>query len=291
MPLTGIINLSITKGIFPDLLKTACVVPAFKREDRSKKENYRPISILNTFAKVFEQYALDQLISFFNETMSKFLSAYRKNVTCQNVLLRLIEQWRECPDNNKLVGAVLMDPSKAFDCLLHDLLIAKLKAYGLDRNTLKLFHLYLNDRKQVVRVKGFVGILKEIISGVPQRPILGLILFNIFINNLFYIVNGENLSYNFADDNTLSDQVDSIGELVENLQYLSEVANDWMDQNNMIANPSKFHAILLSKNCTLTDRMPIKLKENLIESETRDDLFRLKIDNHLSFKNHISVSA
>ena len=77
-PLTGIINLSTTKDIFPDLLKTACVVPAFKKEDRSKKENYRPISILKTFSKVFERFVSDQLIPFFNETMSKFLSAYEK---------------------------------------------------------------------------------------------------------------------------------------------------------------------------------------------------------------------
>ena len=130
-PLTGIINLSITKGIFPYLLKTACVVPAFEKEDQSKKENYKPISILNTFLKVFVPYVLYQLIPFFNETMSKFLSAYKKNVSCQNVLLRLIEQWRERLDNNKLVGAVLMDLSKA--CLPHNLLIAKLETYGFDR--------------------------------------------------------------------------------------------------------------------------------------------------------------
>ena len=77
---------------------------------------------------------LDQLIPFFNETMSKFLSAYRKTVSCQNVLFRLTEQWIECLDNNKLVGAVLMDLTKAFDCLPHDLLIAKLEAFGFDRN-------------------------------------------------------------------------------------------------------------------------------------------------------------
>ena len=167
-PLTGIISLSITKGISPDLLKTACVVPAFKKEDRFKKENYMPISILNTFSKVFEQYVLDRLIPFFNETMSKCLSTYIKNVSCHNVLLRLTEQWRECLDNNKLSRALLMDLSKAFDCLPHDLLSAKLEAYGFDQNVLKLFHPYLKDRKQAVKVKCFVGILKEIISGVPQ---------------------------------------------------------------------------------------------------------------------------
>ena len=101
-------------------------------------------------------------------------------------------------------------------------------------------------------------------------------------------MNGDNL-HNFTDDNTLSDQPDSIGELVENLQYLCEVANDWVDHNNIIANPSKFHAILLSKNCSLTDRIPIKIKENLIESETQVDLLGLKIDNRLSFKNYISA--
>ena len=81
---------------------------------------------------------LDQRILFLNETMSKFVSTYRKNVNCQNIFLRLIEQWRECLDNSKLVGAVLMDLSKAHDCLPHDLLIAKLEAYGFDRNSLKL---------------------------------------------------------------------------------------------------------------------------------------------------------
>ena len=115
-----------------------------------------------------------------------FYQPIEKNVSSQNVLLRLIEQWKECLDNNKLVGAVLMDLSKAFDCLPHDLLIAKLEAYGFDRNTLKLFHSYLKDGKQVVKVKGFLGILKEIISGVPQGSIIGPILFNIFINDLFY---------------------------------------------------------------------------------------------------------
>ena len=78
-----------------------------------------------------------------------------------------------------------MDLSKAFDCLPYDLLLAKLEAYGFDRNTLKLFYCYLKDRKQIVKVEGSVGILKEIISGVPQPSILKPILFNIFIIDFF----------------------------------------------------------------------------------------------------------
>ena len=165
--------------------------------------------------------------------MSQFLSAYRKNFSCQNVLLRLIEQWRQHLDSNKVVGAVLMDLSKAFDCLPHDLLIGKLEAYGLDREMVKLVYSYLKERKQAVKVKGFAGILKLIISGVPQGPILGPILFNIFINDLFYFIEGSTL-HNFADDNTLSDNADCIEELIIKLEGLSDNAIDWIDNNYTI---------------------------------------------------------
>ena len=87
-----------------------------------------------------------------------------------------------------MVSAVLMDLSKAFDCLPHDLLIAKLEAYGLNRKMVKLVYSYLEDRKQVVKAKGFVGILKSIIFGVPQGSIFGPMLLNIFINDIFMLL-------------------------------------------------------------------------------------------------------
>ena len=93
-PLTKIINLSISVSKYPDMMKEACITSVFKQDDRLRKENYRPISILNNFSEVFERYILEQLTSFFNVTMSQFLSAYKKNFSCQDVLLRLIEQWR-----------------------------------------------------------------------------------------------------------------------------------------------------------------------------------------------------
>ena len=110
-------------------------------------------------------------------------------------------------NNNKLVGAVLMDLSKPFYSIIHDLLFEKLKAYGFERKTLKFIYSYLTNRKQAVKIKGFVGILKQIISGVPHESILCPILFNIFTNDRLYFIDSEHL-HNFAYDNTLSDHAD-----------------------------------------------------------------------------------
>ena len=120
-------------------------INTFKKEDRQFKENYRPISVLNVFSKIFERFLLNQMLPFIDNLMSSFLSAYRSIYSTQHVLLRLIEQWRACLDENKVVGRILMDLSKAFDCLPHDLLIAKLEAYGVERNSLLLLMSYLKD--------------------------------------------------------------------------------------------------------------------------------------------------
>ena len=117
----------MNEGFFPHAEKIACITPAFKKEDRLDQTNYRPISVLNVFSKVFERFILDQLTSYFKSILSEFRSAYRKQYSCQHVLLRMVEIWRKCLDGNKIVGATLTDLSKAFNCLPHDLLVASLK--------------------------------------------------------------------------------------------------------------------------------------------------------------------
>ena len=129
------------------------------------------------------------------------LCGFRKGYNTQYSLLNMLIKWQKCLDNSSVVGAILMDLSKAFDCLSHELLIAKLEAYGFGIESLKLIYIYLKHRHHRVRVESTYSAWLELLLGVPQGFILGPLLFNIFINDLL-LFTGENDLCNFVDDNT-----------------------------------------------------------------------------------------
>jgi hypothetical protein len=157
-----------------------------------------------------------------------------------------------------------MDLSKAFDCLPHDLLILNLEAYGLYKSALNLMYSYLSERKQCVKVSVDFSTWKNIYKGVPQWSILGLVLFNIFLNDIFNFVE-ENILYNYADDNTLS----------------------YSDHNQMKANPDKFQAIAIGSK-TSNEGISFNLDGNKIDCEKEVKLLGVTIDCQLKLNSHIS---
>ena len=159
-------NKYISNNKFFENAKTATVRPFFKKRDRTEIKNCRPVSLLNIFSKIYERFLHENLTNYVDTFLSKFISAYRKSYSSNHVLIRLIESWKKSLDQKKFVGAVLMDLSKAFDSIPHDLLIAKMHAYGFSKNSLVLFYSYLK-RKKLNRINNTHSIFQILLSGVP----------------------------------------------------------------------------------------------------------------------------
>ena len=171
-----------------------------KRVHVPQKNNYRPVNILPILSKLFEQLISKQLSEFF-ENISKFQCGFRKGYYAQHCFLMMLESWKEATNNDKAFGALLTDLPKAFDCLSHDLLIAKLHAYGLDLASLKILQDYLTNIKQRTKVDSFYSSSEKILSSVPQSSILGPLLFNIFMCDMFLILKTTSFTV-YADGNT-----------------------------------------------------------------------------------------
>ena len=135
--ITNSINLSIEKGCFPEELKLAEVSPIFKKKDDLDKENYRPVSVLPHVSKVFERIMYHQINDYMKDKLSKQLTGFRKNHSTQHCLSCMLEIWKKVLDKGGYICAIFMDLSKAFDTLNHDLLIAKLGAYGFETDALR----------------------------------------------------------------------------------------------------------------------------------------------------------
>ena len=290
-PLTDIINGSISNSIFPDEMKVAKIAPIYKKPkvgSRLSKQFFRPVSVLVTFSKIYERYIHNEMSGFVESILSDKISAYRKGHSCQHVLLDFTEKIRYHLDQNSVVGALLMDLSKAFDCLPHELLIAKLAAYGVKDRTLRLLFSYLKDRKQSVNIKGKLSKFLTIIAGVPQGSILGPILFNIFLNDFIYIFDQDNI-FNFADDNTLTAVAKTIPIVVQCLETDSRKAISWLSVNHMIANPGKFKGVIFQKGNKDSSGTPMNINDKIIESSADVTLLGVKVDCKLSFSKHIST--
>lgn len=282
--LTRMINKCIDNNIFPDCIKFADIYPCFKAKNTLAKENYRPISVLPVFSKVFERILNDQLQNYFDDILSKFLSAFRKNYSCQSVLLKMIEDWKKALDNGDTVGAIMIDLSKAFDTISHTYLLKKLENYGLASNAVKLLESYLNNRKQRVKVNDTFSEWCDVKCGVPQGSILGPLLFNIFVNDMFYVIENCDL-HNYADDNTLSDSNANAEELIHNVE--SDMTNllKWFKANCLLANPDKFQCITLGK---LANQMTFCVGTEILSPSTKVKILGITIDDKLLFKEHAS---
>ena len=270
---------------FSTNLKKANICPVFKQNDRTLPKNYRPISLLPNVSKIFERILQTQLLSYMEKFLSPALCGYRKGFNTQMALIRMIEKMKESLDKKGLAAAVLMDLSKAFDTINHELLIAKLHSYGFDKSALEIIWSYLNNRLQRTKINASFSSWTEILQGVPQGSILGPILFNLYINDLFLILKECDVC-NYADDTTPYACDRDIKNLFNKLEHDSALTIEWFQYNYMKLNAEKCHLLVPGYK---HEHTWVKLENKMIWEDYSVKLLGVHIDSKLNFENHIQV--
>ena len=281
--LTYDINRCIDAGRFPQNLKNSDVTPSFKKDDRLSKENYRPISILPTLSKVYERFLHLQMYEYFDNIFSKFLCGYRKGHSTQHALLYMVEKMKMALDKGMCTEILMTDLSKAFDCLSHQLMIAKLYAYGFSKNSLNLINDYFQNRKQRTKIRGKYSSWRDILYGVFQGSIAGPLLFNIYINDLFFFTE-EFLMSNYADDNSPFEIGCTSNEVIKKLEGDAVILIQWFTNNFLKPNPSKWHLLLSEIN----NEHCISISNQIISNSATEKVLGVTFDNKLNFKFHVS---
>ena len=186
-------------------------------------------------------------------------------------------------DNAGLAGAILMDLSKAFDTINYELLIAKLATYGFEKSALAIILNYLRDRWQRIKINISFSTWSELLRGDPQGSVLGPLLFNIYINDLFYQFDNT-YTCNFADDTTLNAFDMELEELLYNLESDTLSAIIWFENNYMKLNENKCHFLISGH---LHEHFWVKVGDARIWESSEEKLLGLIVDKKLNFNSHL----
>jgi exonuclease III len=293
-PLTYICNKVLQTGIFPDRLKYAEVKPLYKKGDKKELCNYRPISLLPNFSKVIEKVIYKRLSQHLhiNNILVDEQFGFRKGSSTEMATFQFLNKVLTSLDEKSYVGSLLCDLQKAFDCVNHDILLEKLKFYGISGAGMKLMSSYLEDRYQRVVIEDIkfnkvVSKWERVEHGVPQGSILGPLLFLIYINDFPFSVNNLAQPILFADDTSMVISNPCPEEFEKNIKLVLNAAIIWFNRNLLTLNHDKTHFLqfFLKKNREL--EIQISTDKPLITNLNCSSFLGITIDNVLSWKNHI----
>ena len=290
--LSILINESFAIGIFPDKLKIAKVIPIFKKGVRTKTSNYRPISLLSTFSKIFEKLMQTRLQKFLETCDVLFCMqfGFRSGHSTEHALISLTESIKTTLDNKRLGCGIFIDLQKAFDTVNHEILLNKLEHYGIRDTALAWFESYLTSRRQLVSINGYSSSMCSISCGVPQGSVLGPLLFLIYINDLPNV--SSMLSFFlFADDTNIYLEAGDLNSLTQTINRELSKVKSWLDCNKLALNIDKTNFVLFhSPRKILPDQINIKFGHKKVSRAKYVKFLGILLDEHLNRKYHITES-
>lgn len=240
VPLTYLVNMAITESVFPTALKKAIVIPIYKQGCKNDINNYRPISLLNTFSKILERILKKQLLSYLEENniLSETQYGFRENLSTGDAIETITDMIIKSLDRGEKTLAIFIDLQKAFDTIDHKILFAKLSKIGMSNRTLNLLKSYMTERTQSVQINKKKSKPLLINHGVPQGSVLGPILFLIYINDIGSLgTRGKIIS--FADDTVIVFHEKDWRSTYKEAEHGLGLLQNWLKRNSLTLNVNK----------------------------------------------------
>ncbi len=280
MSLTYTVNLSLKHSIFTDHLKKAKVIPVYKAGNRCDINNYRPVSILSAFSKIYEKIIANRLINYLekNNLLIKNQHGFRASHSTESAVLHFVNNVYKYLEEKYYVFGVFLDLSKAFDSLNHKILLDKLQHIGIRGLPLQLFSSYLQNISQYV----FLNITK----GVPQGSVLGPILFIIYMNNIINASSRFKFTM-YVDDTNLLIADKDITSLHLHLSSELNSVSQWLKSNELKLNVKKTNCIFFQNRSLKNYLPPVQLEGESLIQVSRTKFLGVRIDENLNWKFHI----
>ena len=285
-PLYMIWRKSLDTGEIPHIYLQQCIIPIFKKENRAKAENYRPVSLTSHIIKLFERVLRVKLIDYIesNEILTNYQYGFRQGRSCMSQLIHHYENLISILEENENADALYLDMSKAFDKVDHAILLKKLESIGIKGKIHQWLTSFLTNREQYVLVNGKKSETGKVMSGVPQGTVLGPLLFILYINDLPKYIKNCYLMI-FADDSKIIRAINSMEDRVlfsEDIQSVTE----WAVHNKMELNKLKYQLLEYGQNEDL--KMPYNIDETtkISKDSTVKDL-GVNMTEDMLFDEHI----
>ena len=287
--IASVIEASFVQGIFPQQLKLAKVVPIHKNSKKTDVANYRPISLLSTFSKLYEKAMHARITQFLdaNNTLYEMQYGFRKNRSCEHALLAAQNILLDTLSKKEIALLLLIDFSKAFDMVDHKILLNKLYHYGIRGIAHDWIKSYLMNREQFVHIRGKNSTTKVLEYGVPQGSILGPLLFVIYINDIPEIQRFATFIL-YADDANIIITGKNMYEIEEKFHKLSSALVKWVSCNGLSLNIKKTNYMIFShKNGEHEYTFEPKIDNIKIEEKKSARFLGVILDTKLNWTQHI----